>query len=100
MGKPVSADLRLGLVTLPTLIFLESHSSDPRLRLLQNGERLGEAEIDSLLDDIRASGAVSSAREEAEQHIQNALDALVNLPDSDERIALAELAEYVVGRLH
>ncbi|MEX1071283.1 MAG: polyprenyl synthetase family protein [Anaerolineales bacterium] len=100
MGKPVASDLRLGLVTLPTLHFLEANPNDERMQKLQNGSKLDEGAMETLVADIRASGAVQRAHVEADAQAQNALDALEQLPAGPERQALAELAEYVVARLH
>jgi geranylgeranyl pyrophosphate synthase len=100
LGKPVASDLRLGLVTLPSLIYLEANPNDARLTTLQNGETLDEATMESLLADIRSGGAMQQAHDEAEAQIQTALDALSKLPASPEREALADLASYVVERLH
>lgn len=99
LGKPVASDLRMGLITLPTLIYIEASPGDPRLKTLQSGEQLNETGMDSLVADIRSSGAIQKAHDEAEGQVQNALDALEKLPDGPERDSLAELAEYVVERL-
>jgi geranylgeranyl pyrophosphate synthase len=99
LGKPVASDLRLGLVTLPTLLYAETKPNDSRLAKLRQGEDLDEPSMDALLADIRDSGAVQRAHEEAETYVQNALVALDKLPACPERYALAHLAEYVVQRL-
>jgi geranylgeranyl pyrophosphate synthase len=100
MGKPVASDLRLGLVTLPALYYLESNSGDQRLQKLQNGDKLPEPEMDALVADIRASGALSASNEEAYKLIREANASLDELPNVPEKLALIELAEYVVERLH
>lgn len=99
LGKPVASDLRLGLITLPTLIYAETQPNDTRLTKLHQGEDLDEASIESLLADIRSGGAVQRAHDEAEGYVQNALSALEKLPACPERYALADLADYVVERL-
>lgn len=100
MGKPVASDLRMGLMTLPSLYYQEHNPDDERLQRLQNVSRLEDAEMDALIEAIRAGGAVESTLEAADSHIQDAIDALQNLPDGPERQALIELAEYVVEREH
>jgi len=100
MGKPVGSDLRLGLVTLPTLLYIESQPADKRIHQLQQGELLDEAVMDALLADIRSSGAVPRAHDEAESYAQTALTDLEKLPACAERDGLADLAAYVVERLH
>jgi geranylgeranyl pyrophosphate synthase len=100
MGKPVASDLRLGLITLPALHYLEAKPDDERMRTLQNGSKLEDSVMETLVDDIRASGAVQRAHDEADSMAQSALDALEHVPAGHERDALTELAEYVVARLH
>lgn len=100
LGKPVASDLRLGLITLPALYFLEANPGEARLKKLQNGEQVAEKDIEALISEIRASRAMQSAHAEAESQIAQANTALESLPASPERAALTELAEYVVERLH
>jgi geranylgeranyl pyrophosphate synthase len=100
MGKPVASDLRLGLVTSPALYYLEANPGDQRLQKLQNGDKLPDAEMDALIADIRASGSLSASNEEAYKLIREANASLDELPNVPEKLALIELAEYVVGRLH
>ena len=100
LGKPTASDLRLGLITLPALYYLEANPGDPRLHQLQNGTKLPEEEMASLIADIRASGAIQASKQEAHEQVANAIAALRDLPDTPERVGLAELADYVVDRLH
>lgn len=100
MGKPVASDLRLGLITLPTLYFLEAQPGDERLKKLQHGQKLPDADIEELVDEIRTSGAMKAAHDEANRQVADAQAALQLLPSGSERDALADLADYVVERLH
>ncbi|MEX1247915.1 MAG: polyprenyl synthetase family protein [Anaerolineales bacterium] len=99
LGKPVASDLRLGLITLPALYYLEANPRDERLARLQHGGSLPDPEMEILIEDIRGSGAVEAAHREARQQIGDALAALERLPATPERDGLAEVAEYVVDRL-
>ncbi len=98
MGKPVGQDLRQGVLTLPALIHFESHADDPRLHLLVERRSLPVDELEQLVTAIRASGAIASAVDVARGFIQRGLDALHRLPESPDRIALAEFAEAIVDR--
>ncbi len=98
VGKPVASDLRQGLVTLPTLVYRETQPKDDDLERLLQGASLPEATILRLVESIRASGAVEGALEEARQYIAQGLEALSPLPNTPERQALHELAEYVIQR--
>jgi geranylgeranyl pyrophosphate synthase len=100
MGKPVASDLRHGLVTLPTLYYLEIKPHDERVQALLQGDNLDDRRVDDLILDIRESGAIRRAHDEAERFVQLALGALQKLPACPERDGLADLAEYTVERLH
>lgn len=100
LGKPVASDLRIGLLTLPAIYYLESHPEDERLKQFQSDVQLDATVMEGLVQDIRNSGAVDKARDEADQQVQSAIKALDPLPLCPEREALAELANYVVERLH
>ena len=100
MGKPVANDLRLGLITLPALYYLEAHPGEKRLATLQEGGNLPEEELQALIEDIRAGDAISLANAEARRQADNAVDGLDELPDTPERVALGDLAQYVVDRLN
>lgn len=100
LGKPVASDLRIGLLTLPAIEYLETHPDDERLKQFQSGIQLAPAVMEALVGDIRESGAVERSQAEADRLVQKAVDALEALPQCAEREALAELAGYIVGRLH
>ncbi|MCW5873638.1 MAG: polyprenyl synthetase family protein [Anaerolineales bacterium] len=100
LGKPAASDLRHGLFTLPTLYYLESKPNDERMQVLLAGEVLEDEQMELLISDIRQSGAVQQAHEEAHRYVRLAQEALLPMPACAERDALGELAEYVVQRLH
>ena len=98
IGKPVANDLRQGLITLPTLCYLESHPDDPDAVAILNGKSYVEINMDRLAKSIRRSGAIDQALGEAKQYVEKALAAIRQLPENRERFALEELAEYIVKR--
>lgn len=99
LGKPIASDLRIGLLTLPAIYYLESHPTDDRLKQFQAGVQLKPVVMEALVMDIINSGGVDQARTEADQLIKKALAALKQLPACSERDSLVELANYVVDRL-
>jgi geranylgeranyl pyrophosphate synthase len=100
LGKPVGADLRQGLLTLPALIYLEDHPTDPDLSALRRGESLPEPALQALIDRIRRSPAIDWSLEAARRFNLEALDALSCLPPCPERFALAELVMEMFERDH
>jgi geranylgeranyl pyrophosphate synthase len=98
MGKPVGSDLRAGLLTLPTLWFLEQHQDHTLLgEVLNNGHR-DEASIRSAVHTIRESGAIEAALDQARQFVRRSQAALQTLPASKYRDALWQLGDFVVDR--
>jgi geranylgeranyl pyrophosphate synthase len=98
IGKPTASDLRQGLITLPTLYYLESNSDDEDLAALMNNGHLAGKKIERLIEAISTSGATEKALQEAATFTEDAIKQLMRFPAGLEREALVELAEYVVQR--
>lgn len=98
MGKPVASDLRQGIITLPVLYYLESHPDDQDMRKILDSNFCDEDCLGRLLISIRDSGAITQSHEEARQSVQRGLDKLAELPASEERKALEDLAAFIVDR--
>ncbi|MEZ0395558.1 MAG: polyprenyl synthetase family protein [Anaerolineales bacterium] len=99
VGKPVGSDLLQGLITLPTLYYIESHPEDPDLKILLEGDYpANRVQIERLVQSIRASRAIAQALDEARQSIERALVCLEAMPAGTERQALQTLARYIVDR--
>lgn len=99
VGKPVGSDLLQGLITLPTLYYMESHPDDSRLHILLEGRYFTERnEMESLAQEIRKDEAVELALAEGQDHVTRALQYLDKAPKNDEHDALDELARYIVDR--
>jgi geranylgeranyl pyrophosphate synthase len=99
VGKPVGSDLRQGLITLPTLCYLETHPDDLDVHRLIDGDcTMDGASLNRLVEAIRRSDAIGLAHKEAFQLVQEGLEALREMPPAPERDALEELADYIVQR--
>jgi geranylgeranyl pyrophosphate synthase len=98
MGKPVASDLRQGIITLPTLYYLEHHPDDGDMKNILDSNFCDEDCLGRLLVSIRDSGAIRQSHDEARQSVQRGLEMLVKLPENDERKALEDLALYIVNR--
>lgn len=99
VGKPVGSDLLQGLITLPTLYYIEAHPDDKGVRALLEGRYLFEKEaMEALIEQIAGSDSIEKALEEAREHIRLALEELADMPEGEERSALEELARYTVNR--
>jgi len=98
MGKPVASDLRQGIITLPVLYYLENNPEDRDMKNILESNFCDENCLSRLLSSIRESGAIEMALQEAHQAIKRGLDALVTLPENQERKALEDLAGFIVNR--
>ncbi|MFQ5613622.1 MAG: polyprenyl synthetase family protein [Anaerolineae bacterium] len=98
IGKPVANDLRNGIATLPVLIFLDKHPGHPTILKAVAREHLSDGAVRQVVDEIRASGAVDSALDEAQRFIRQAQEALLALPDNKYRRAMHDIAEFVISR--
>jgi geranylgeranyl pyrophosphate synthase len=97
MGKPIGCDLRQGLVTLPTIYYLEAHPNDPDLSaLLDKSTHNHDAVIPRVVEGVRESGAIEKAMQEARELVTQAQRALERLPASAYVMALSSLARYIV----
>lgn len=98
VGKPVASDLRLGLITLPAIYYLEACPNDPQMRAVMNGSAGDEKLIRELVISIRQSGAVEQALAEASQFVERGLHALAAFPPGSDTQGLADLANFIIQR--
>ena len=104
VGKPVGNDLRQGVITLPTILYLERYARDlTPFSSLRGGETSASGADGALQEAIalvRASPAIQDAYRIAAQHVQHARRALEGAPEGPIRQALVDLADYVTARDH
>lgn len=98
VGKPVANDLRLGLITLPTIYYLESNPDDQDIQRILGGNHYDENRISQLAEVIKESGAIEESMNDARSYIERGLKALSYLPSTPERDALEDLALYIIRR--
>jgi geranylgeranyl pyrophosphate synthase len=98
MGKPVANDLRQGIATLPVMLFAEKSPNHPTLLKAVRREPVNDKEILALVEQIRASGCVEAAMEEARRFASQAQADLATLPHNPYREAMYGIADYTVAR--
>ena len=97
MGKPITADLATGVLTLPALLFLQTEQPDnPLTAYLRNGR--SEESLTAAVIAIKDSNAIEVSYDIARGYRDKAIAALSPLPDIPARHALAELADYAIER--
>ena len=98
IGKPVANDLRIGIATLPVMLFDEQKPNHPIVMKAVHREGVNNEEMLALVKEIRASGAIEEAMTEARRFARQAQANLEDLPDNPYRQAMHGLAEYAVAR--
>ncbi len=107
LGKPAGSDLRQGTLTLPFFYFLQLQPEPAALLLRLHTAQLhadaGDAaawnnEVNRLVGELRASGAVEAARSEARVFLDRAAHNLAAFPDNIYRRSLLGLCDFVVQR--
>lgn len=102
LGKPAGHDLTQGTVTLPTMIYASglssSSSSLARLQSVVIGEHEDPATLQQVVDDVRASGALEEAMNEAANYADRAKSHVAAFPDLETREMLIEVADFVCER--
>jgi heptaprenyl diphosphate synthase len=96
-GKTPGTDLREGVRTLPLLHALDQ-DPDGELAALLDGE-LSDAEVARAIELLRASDALSHARDDASAYVNAAIEYLAPFDGSPVVKALTRLAEYAVHRV-
>jgi geranylgeranyl pyrophosphate synthase len=98
VGKPVASDLKQGLITLPTIYFMEEYPENAEIELIRNGILFDESRLSRLTTAIQESKAIEKSISEAKLFIERALISLSELPQTVERQALEDLANYIIQR--
>ncbi|MGB7539346.1 MAG: polyprenyl synthetase family protein [Anaerolineales bacterium] len=94
-GKPSGQDLAHGLLTLPAILYLESHPGDPDAAAFLAGKRAPEI-LGPLFEKVRSSDAIEQSRESARRHIGHAVESLAGFPPGAHRDALETLVRSIV----
>jgi all-trans-nonaprenyl-diphosphate synthase len=97
LGKPACSDMASGNLTAPVLFALEEK---PFLETLIEREFAQEGDLEQAIAWVRDSQGIQRSRELAASHAQSAVGHLANLPPTESRKALLELADYVLSRLY
>jgi geranylgeranyl pyrophosphate synthase len=99
LGKPVGNDIRQGLITLPTLFYVENHPEDSMVQMLVTGKCIqDETILQQFIDAITSSEAITQSRQEARRFVEHGIQCLDSVMGEKEKQPLIELAEYIVSR--
>jgi octaprenyl-diphosphate synthase len=99
-GKPSGHDLLEHKVTLPLISALPRLDAAGRGRVeaLFDTDVPGEDQVAEVVELVARAGGIDAARRRGEEFAQEAEEALVGLPDTPARTALADAIPYVMDR--
>lgn len=102
LGKPAGNDLRQGVITLPTMLYVERlPQRAPQRRAIAQivgGEELDEDRVQSIIDEIRTSDAIARSEEIAASFADRARVHIEVVPDRETRALLRDVVELGVSR--
>jgi geranylgeranyl pyrophosphate synthase len=102
LGKPAGHDLTQGTVTLPTIIYASglTQTSDAAIRLegVVSGEIDEPSEVGKVVEEIRDSGALEAAMDEATGFAARSKTHLAAAPDPEVRDMFEQVADVVCER--
>jgi len=99
LGKPVGNDIHQGLITLPTLFYIEAHPRDSMVETLLTGNCIQDEELlQQFIHAITHSNAIAQSHEEAKNFVKHGIQCLDSAFGLKEKQPLVELAEYIVSR--
>ena len=98
MGKSLGDDLREGKTTLPLIVAMQRGNTEQRAIIQEAIETGNLAKLDVILSVVRETGALDASREAAAAEAQRAIDALNNIPPSQYKDALLQLASQLLIR--
>ena len=99
IGKPIGGDIKEKKITLP-LIYSLNNVSDKEAshirKIIKNGSR--KKDVNEVIEFVKSNGGISYAFQTAKSYSVKAKEALRVLPDSQSKIALEALVDFVTER--
>lgn len=99
IGKPVGGDIKEKKITLPLIYSLNQVSKNEADKIRKKIKDGGKKEnIKDIIEFVRQNHGIEYALETAHRYSAKAIDALKILPDSQSKIALEALVDFVIDR--
>jgi octaprenyl-diphosphate synthase len=99
MGKPVGGDIKEKKITLPLIYSLMKVSDKEAKRIrkiIKNGSN--KRDVKEVINFVKENGGIDYAIETARSHSENAKRALSILPDSQSKVAMEALVNFIIDR--
>lgn len=100
IGKPTGNDLREGKITLPLLHVLLDETLPDHVEMLElsRKEELTTDEINALIDYAKRHGGIDYAYQKMAELRNQAVEIILEFPDTDIRRAFIALFDYIITR--
>jgi len=100
IGKPTGNDIKDKKMTLPLIHVLSKASRSDKRWIMKTIKKNNNdpKKVKELIKFVHDNGGVLHAIQVMDQYINEALDLLISIPDSDSKTALIKLVEFVVDR--
>ena len=100
LGKPVGSDIVEGKMTLMVVHALSNASDDDKEEIISILKADEDTNVDRAIELFEKYGSINYARDIALDNVDQAKKLLESLDESEEKIALAMIADYVLQRNH
>ncbi|UCH88523.1 MAG: polyprenyl synthetase family protein [Thermoplasmata archaeon] len=100
IGKPVSADLKNGKLTLPIIYALEELEGEPNKKLIQviENDNVDDGALQEAIEIIKSTNSIANAKAKADSKIEEALKVIEHFESNEYYQSLVDLAKYTVDR--
>jgi geranylgeranyl diphosphate synthase type I len=100
LGKPVGSDIIEGKMTLMVVHALSNASTDDRYELISILKDNADTDVVRAIELLEKYGSINYAYDIAVKNIDNAKKLLETLDESEARVSLSMIADYVLQRIH
>ena len=99
LGKNIGDDLMEGKPTLPLIAALKNTTGEDHKKIRNSISTGGTSDLDQVIQIVQNSGALDYCRQRAQEETTSAIKALHQLPESQYRLALENLALLALNRI-
>jgi octaprenyl-diphosphate synthase len=99
IGKPIGGDIKEKKITLPLIYSLskvQKKEASQIRQIIKNGKKRNN--VNEVIDFVKKNGGIDYALNKAKYYSDKAKEALSVLPDSQSKIALEALVNFVIDR--